>query len=146
MLADEEHAFLQRIAVAVSACVGAVMTHFPSGLRVDASGPGGFDMSVMIEDGKYILYFGNWTEDFLSEDAARRTFEAALSGDARLRAETLAGRQWRWTLERRDEDGQWIAESTVAHVIWRFWGRRETIYLRNTFPRRLPLTRASVAR
>lgn len=145
MLAPEEHAFLQRIAIAVSDCVGATAAQFPSGLAVKASGADGFDMTVMIEGGRYALYFDNWTEEFVSGEAAWRMFEAALSGDARLRVDTLSGRRWRWALERRDETGHWIEESAVSHVIWRVWGEREMVYLRNTFPRRTSIGREDVA-
>lgn len=137
MLARQDQSFLQEIEVAIGACPGAQVARTATGLSVKASGPHGFDMAVMVEDGRYALYFDNWTEEFVSDEMARRTFEAALAGTARLRVDTLAGRRWRWTLETVDESGRWIAESTIGHVIWRFWGRQATFYLRNTFPRGL---------
>lgn len=105
-------------------------------MAMRASGPKGFDISVMVENGHYILTFGEWTEEFGDATLAHRLISAAVDGTARLKVDAIAGRNWRWTLECLDEDGRWIAESTVGHVIWRFWGQPSTSYLRNIFPRR----------
>ena len=136
MLARQDQSFFQDIELAIGSCAGAQMARFPNGISVMASGPGGFDMAVVVEDGRYALYFDNWTEEFVSDEAARRTFEAALAGTARLRVDTLAGRRWRWTLETLDDTGRWVAESTIGHAIWRFWGQQASFYLRNSFPLR----------
>jgi hypothetical protein len=133
MLARNENLFLQDIESAVRRCADAQVSRFPTGLAVRASGANGFDMSIMVEDGRYALYFDNWTEEFDCEDIARETFEAALTGEARLRVDMLSGRRWRWTLERLDDNGRWQPESTIGHVTWRFWGQPSTLYLRNTF-------------
>lgn len=135
MLAKQEDLFLRDINAAIRRCAGARVERYPSGLSVKGSGPNGFDMTVMIEDGRYALYFDNWAEEFESDEIARRTFEAALSGEARLRVDLLSGRSWRWTLEMLDENSNWVPESTIGHVIWRFWGRPSRMYLRNDFPR-----------
>jgi hypothetical protein len=134
MLAKQENSFLEEIENSVRGCSGAMMERHPSGLSVSASGPRGFSMSVMVEGGRYTVCFDNWFEEFDCPEAARQTFEAALKGDARLKVDILSGRRWRWTLERRDEGGSWRAESTTGHVIWRFWGRQSSVYLRNAFP------------
>lgn len=138
MLAQRNEVFLQTIENTIDLCVGAQVGRLASGFLVKASGPNGFDMTIMIEDGRYALYFDNWAEEFDCEHVARQTFEAALHGRARLRVDALAGRSWRWTLERLDANGNWIAESTLGHVTWRFWGRRSSLYLRNDFPLSLP--------
>jgi hypothetical protein len=134
MLAEEEASFLHDIENVVRGCAGAMVKRYPSGLSVSASGPRGFSMSVMVENGRYTVYFDNWFEEFDCADAARQTFEAAVKGEARLKVDVLSGRRWRWTLERRDESGSWRAESTTGHVMWRFWGRQSSLYLRNAFP------------
>jgi len=134
MLAKQENVFLQEIESSVRGCTGAMVERHSSGLTVSASGPRGFRMSVMVENGRYAVYFDNWFEEFDCPDAARQMFEAALKGEARLKVDMLSGRRWRWTLERRDEAGTWQTESTTGHVIWRFWGRQSSVYLRNAFP------------
>lgn len=133
MLARPDHEFLQSVEIALSACTGVQVTRFATGVTVKSSGPDGFDITVMAEDGLYILQFDNWTEEFLTEEPALRTFAAALAGEARLRVDTLGGRRWRWTLEIRDRDGQWRPESTIGHVTWRLWGRQASLHLRNAF-------------
>lgn len=90
-------------------------------------------MTILIEDGCYVLAFDEWTEEFEDAAAARGLFASALDGSARLKVESLSGRPWRWTLESLDPTGQWIAQSTIGHPIWRFWGRRSVDYLRNDF-------------
>lgn len=137
MLARQAQAFLQEIEVAIGRCAGAEVSRTATGISVRGSGPHGFDMAIMVEDERYAVYLDNWTEEFASDELARRTFEAALAGKARLRVDTLAGRQWRWTLETLDLSGRWVPESTVGHAVWRFWGRQASYYLRNTFPRHL---------
>ncbi len=91
----------------------------------------------MVEDGRHILTFGDWTEEFGDAALANRLIAAAIDGTARLKVDAVGGRSWRWTLECLDEDGRWHPESTVGLVIWRFWGKPSTSYLRNVFPRRV---------
>ena len=138
MLARREQLFLQDIENTLRRFTGAQVTRYATGIMIKAASAKGFDMSVMVDDGRYALYLDNWTEEFESDDLARRTFEAALTGEARLRVDALSGRAWRWTLETLDEAGNWVAESTTSHVVWRFWGRPSVIYLRNVFVRELP--------
>ncbi len=135
MLARQEDLFLRDVEAAIRHCGGAQTTRSQTGISVKASGPSGFDMVAMVEGGRFALYFDNWVEEFDCDEIARRTFEAALAGEARLRVDMLSGRRWRWTLEKLNEDGKWLAESTIGHVTWRFWGRPSSIYLRNAFPR-----------
>jgi hypothetical protein len=136
MLARQESLFLQDIEAALGCFAGVQVDRHQSGISVKAAGPHGFDMTVMVENGRYALYFDNWTEDFDCDEIAMRTFAAALAGEARLRVDMLSGRRWRWTLETLDESGRWDPESTIGHVTWRFWGRPSSIYLRNTFVKR----------
>ena len=133
MLARPDHEFLQGIEIALSACTGAQVIRMANGVTVRSSGPDGFDMTVLAEDGVYVLQFDNWTEEFLSEEMALRTFVAALSGEARLKVDTLGERRWRWTLEMRDAAGAWKPESTIGHVTWRLWGRQSSYYLKNAY-------------
>jgi hypothetical protein len=133
MLAKDHHPFLQEMEAIARGYAGANVERLPSGLAVKGSGPDGFDMAIVVEDGRYALYFDNWAEEFECDEIARRLLEAALKGDARLRVDLLSGRRWRWTLEMLDESGYWLPESTISHVIWRFWGRHSSVYLRNAY-------------
>jgi hypothetical protein len=144
MLAKQEDLFLRDLESAARECAGATVKRYPSGLSVKSSGPDGFDMAVIVEDGHYSLYFDNWAEELENGEIAREMFEAALKGNARLRVDMLSGRRWRWTLEKKDEDGSWLTASTTGHVLWRFWGRQSSIYLRNAFPKHpLPTVHAA---
>ena len=128
--------FLPGLDEALSAYLGVAVKRYPNGLTVAAPSPSGFEMTAMVSDAGYALYFDNWVEEFESSEIALQIFTEALKGKARLKVDLLAGRRWRWTLERLNDAGEWFAESTTDHVIWRFWGRQSTIYLRNAFPLR----------
>ena len=97
MLARREQLFLQDIENTLRRFTGAQVTRYATGIMIKAAGAKGFDMSVMVDDGRYALYLDNWTEEFECDDLARRTLEAALTGEARLRVDALSGRAWRWT-------------------------------------------------
>lgn len=137
MRAGHENSFLADIETAARSCSGAVTVRTPSALTVSASGPEGFTMAATVDDGRFVLYFDDWFEEFESEEMARQMFEAALNGKARLKVDALAGKRWRWTLELQCDDGTWRAESTTGHVLWRFWGQQSSFYLRNEFQRDL---------
>jgi len=134
MLAKQESAFLKDIENSVRQRTGTMLVRHPTSVTVNASGPLGFRMSAMVEDGRFTLYFDDWFEEFECEEIARDIFDAALKGEARLKVDILSGRRWRWTLERLDASGNWRSEGSIGHVIWRFWGRQSSIYLRNEFP------------
>ncbi|MGE0698122.1 MAG: hypothetical protein AB7O57_03425 [Hyphomicrobiaceae bacterium] len=107
-------------------------------MRVDASGSDGFKIALYTDGASFAVSLGEWSEEFLDSDEALQLFEAAMSGEARLRVTCLASRRWRWTLERRGEDGRWVPYSTVGHVVWRFWGRQSVELLSNDFVPRSP--------
>jgi hypothetical protein len=140
MLVRRDQAFLHDIETVIRRFDAAKMQRLTNGFAVEASGTDGFDMAVLVENGHFILCFGNWSEDFESDEVARRLFEAALDGKARLKIDSLGGQPWRWTLERLDDSGRWSPESTMAHMTWRFWGRASTIYLSNSFSSKQPKT------
>lgn len=133
MATERDDAFLDSLESTARMFLGAAPVRQMRSLSVKSGGAGGFEMSAMAANGRYALTFGGWGEEFESPEAARDYFEAALRGEARLRLETLGGRPWRWTLERLNQDGQWVPQSTITHAIWRFWGRRETRYLVNAY-------------
>ena len=90
-------------------------------------------MAIIVEEERVSLAFDEWVEEFDDADVARRIFAAALDGTARLKVDLLAGRPWRWTLERLDQSGDWVPESTIGRVTWRIWGLPSVAYLRNNF-------------
>lgn len=136
MLARREHIFLEDIGSTLSHWSGTQVSRSATNITVSASSASGFDMAIVVEEGRCILAFDEWVEEFEDAELARRTFAAALDGTARLKVDTLSGRRWRWTLERLDKAGQWIPQSTIGHVIWRFWGSASVVYLRNNFAQR----------
>jgi len=131
MLAHRERLFIDDLDSAIRLQCGREPCRLANGLVVQPSGPEGFGLTVIADAGRYALYFDGWAEEFGSDEIVRRLVLAALSGDVRLRVDLLGGRRWRWTLESLDANGAWQPESTLSHVTWRFWGARETQYLRN---------------
>ncbi len=137
MLVRREQLFLEELAELLRLCSGAQVVSTPSGLSIGAANADGFDMAVTVFDGQYVLTFDRWEETFSDVGYVKSLFEAAVRGDARLRVDTLAGKRWRWTLERRRNEDEWIAESSIGHPIWRFWGKPEATFLRNEFERNI---------
>lgn len=136
MLARRETIFLEEIGSEIASWVGTRVALSASGLTVTASHPNGFDMSILVTGNHYVVAFDEWSEEFEDAEEARHIFLAAVEGTARLRVEMLSGRKWRWTLERLAKSGDWIPESTIGHVIWRFWGKASVVCLRNGFVHR----------
>ena len=134
MLAREEDLFLDDLRSTLLQWSDTRVARSPSSVSVSASDTHGFDMAIVVDEGRFTLAFDEWVEEFDDADLARQIFAAALDGTARLRVDMIADRKWRWTLERLDEQaGEWVPESTIGHVAWHFWGRPSVVYLRNTF-------------
>ncbi len=133
MLARPEELVLDDISRTLLPWCGARIERSASGISVDVSDPRGFDMAIVVEGDRITLAFDEWVEEFFDVDYARHIFGAALDGTARLKVDLLSGKPWRWTLERLDQFGEWVPESTIGHVTWRIWGRSSVVYLRNNF-------------
>lgn len=133
MLPASEALFLDQLGSTLSGRSDVVFSRAQTGLTVAASDPQGFDMALLIDDGAYHVSFDEWQEICDDAGVAARLLEDAMTGAVRLRVDTLAGRGWRWTLERLGDDGTWAPHSTISHPTWRIWGRRGVIYRRNSF-------------
>lgn len=131
MLALLERQCLDRIEGYAGDCTALAVLRSEGGIAIAPKVSGGFDMALSISGGAYTLCFDRWEETFDDPDYVCGLIEDALTGEARLRVDTLAKQRWRWTLERRDASGRWVAESTIGYPTWRFWGKAGVEYLRN---------------
>lgn len=138
MLVGREQIFLTELEGVARDCRGVRVQRSASGITVAAQSLSGFDMSVWVVEGVYQLTFDGWTEDFEDGAVAARLFVAALRGEARLKIDCIGGQRWRWTLETLCDGDRWHPQSTIGHAIWRLWGQRSVIHLRNAFAHRAP--------
>ena len=100
---------------------------------VPARSPEGFRTSFAIDDQQCTLYFDECAVDVASVAQALDLLRAALSGEIRLRIDTVSGRAYRWSVERQNVDGNWRAEHVIAVFNFKFWGRVASVYRQNDF-------------
>jgi len=104
----------------------------PGFIRIPATSPGGFDITLLSADGGHVLFLGGWHDEFADLDLALTYVRLALSGDLRLEVEVIGAKASSWSLQRRRADGSWQEESLCATAFGTFWRRRRTvIQLRN---------------
>ena len=133
MLASESRQIFAQIERMLSSCPAARHVRGVRSLSVPASGPDGFDIVLALDQSECILCLDGWSLEFNRPEQALEYVELALCGDLRLRINSLAGRPWRWTLERLALDRSWKVENVMGYLRLRFWGEKRVIYLRNDF-------------
>ncbi len=101
------------------------------GLTIPASGYSGFDVALRVVEGGCWVALDGWVEELESLDAGRDILMAALSGEARLAIDTIAGRPRQWTLQLLDTRGDWVSQSSTGRATWMLWGKPGVIYRRN---------------
>lgn len=136
MLVRREQFFLNELEGVARDCGGCRIERSAAGLTVAAQSLSGFDLSIWVEAGVYVLTFDGWTEEFEDRNAAARLFISALRGEARLKVDCIGDKRWRWTLETLCDGDRWHPQSTIGHAVWRLWGARSVIHLRNAFSNR----------
>ena len=99
-----------------------------------AVAPAGVDgFSVWLTDKKpgYTVGYDGWHEEFDDEGAALDAFAFGLSEDCRLKVIQRGKFECSWTLEGKDENGQWSEDSKTSLVFIPFWRKKCTIYRQN---------------
>ena len=99
-------------------------------LTVSAPTPNGFDVTLIENDGVYIVAYDGWHEHFESQEEALRCFGSAFSDDFRLRVTLRGDYPYKWTLEHK-KDGAWTEWSTTGLFLFPFWRRRRVQYRQN---------------
>lgn len=100
-------------------------------IRVTPLSPMGLPVTLILSDGRCTVALATWHDDFECVDLALSFVELAISGDLRLKVETVGAKPNAWTVERLMPDGTWAVESSMSAVRLFSWGRRAVHYLRN---------------
>ena len=91
----------------------------------------GFPVSLNINGyNSFTVAFGNWHEEFDSEDEALNCFAFGLSNECRLKIAQRGSNIYKWTVEYL-KDNKWIEDSTTGFFNFQFWVRSEIKYLQN---------------
>ena len=100
-------------------------------ITVEAIDSNGF--SVWLTDKKpgYTVGYDGWHDEFDDEDEALSAFAFGLSEDCRLKVIRRGDAECAWTVEGRDDTGQWISDSTTGLLFTPFWRKKTTTYRQN---------------
>ncbi len=101
-------------------------------LTIYASGPGGFDISVIDEENQVTVYFEGWHQHFDTTEEALQCVGFGLSGESRIKVERRGSTAYRWTLEYRDGD-DWKFDGLTSLVFYPFWKTGCVSYLQNHY-------------
>lgn len=104
----------------------------PQPITIPASGPDGFDISVVYEPDTVRVSFGGLEQDFENADDAMVWINRAMSRSYRLRIDFVGLRPYCWQLEKVGDAGppHVCLASGFAVMFWAF-RRRKTIYRQN---------------
>lgn len=107
------------------------LDHGDDFIRVTPLSPTGLPVTLILADGRCTVALATWHDDFECVDLALSFVELAISGDLRVKVETVGAKPHAWTVERLMRDGTWAVESSMSAVRLFTWGRRAVHYLRN---------------
>lgn len=99
-------------------------------VRVPPQRSEGFEVGLEVRDGRFVVSFDGWHEEFESEEEALNCFGFGLSLDCRLRVVRRGGSAYKWTVQSKTETG-WADDSEVGLLLVPFWRRREEVILQN---------------
>lgn len=92
----------------------------------------GFTVAFVVERRGYTVHCDRWHERFSLFSDAVDLFAVALTEDARLAVWSRGGKPYAWILQQR-VGRLWRTVGTVRRFLFRFWQRREVVYLCNRF-------------
>jgi hypothetical protein len=90
----------------------------------------GFTVSLVEDQGRYIVAFDGWHEVFQDKEQALRCFAFGLSSGCRLKEVRRGDVAYKWIVEAK-EGGQWVEDSITGRYFFPFWKRKEVRYLQN---------------
>lgn len=137
MQANDIHELVAQAAMLIESFPHADLIRGIHCLTVPATSPGGFRTRFAIDKQQCTLYFDDCAVDVASTAQALELLELALSGELRLRIDTVSGRPHRWSVERRNVDGGWRAEHVASVFNFKFWGRTASVCRQNDFGHRV---------
>ena len=103
------------------------------GILIEPENEDGFPVEVQeLSETEYIVNFGGWHEHFDNVHEAFSCVSFGLSSKCRLKIHSRSLKEYRWTVQAL-ENGEWVDESTVGLVFFRYFGTPKTEYRQNTY-------------
>jgi hypothetical protein len=90
----------------------------------------GFAVDFTVTGNQYTVSFNGWHEEFTDATEALNCFAFGLSDECRLKECRRGQFAYKWTVESK-QDGEWVADSETALVLFPFWRRAQVVYLQN---------------
>jgi hypothetical protein len=103
----------------------------PERIEVSPSSSDGFTVGLLGSAAPFTVYFDGWHEDFATEEEALNCFTFGLSGGCRLRVEYRGRTPVKWTVQSREQTGEWVGISVVGMLLVPFWRPKRIVHLRN---------------
>ena len=97
----------------------------------------GFTVSLVDNSPDYTISFDGWHEEYDDIDKALNVFAFGLSEECRLRVSYRGRFAHAWTVEQKDEEGQWFfcewigCSETGLLIPPLFWLKKRTVYFQN---------------
>jgi hypothetical protein len=95
----------------------------PEGITVPAASEHGFDVSLLFQEGRYLVGFHRWGLDAFDPSEAgiaERLFAACLSDRTRLMVVARGGKDVSWRLEKLNGEA-WVTLAHVSNLLKPFW-------------------------
>ena len=105
-------------------------TATPSSIRIEALDGSGFEVSLEVRPGVFVVHFDGWHEEFTSADDALNCLAFGLSDSCRLAVTYRGAMPTKWVLESRQGEN-WSPNSETGLLIFPFWRRSRVVYKRN---------------
>lgn len=90
----------------------------------------GFEVSLYDCGDQIIVGYGGWHEHFTEFEEARKCFFSGLNGKRRLKVESRASFDYKWTVQSERED-KWEDVDVSGLLLFPFWRKHKVRYLQN---------------
>jgi hypothetical protein len=100
-------------------------------ITVEAADDDGFSVWLTEKKPGYTVGYDGWHDEFEDEEDALNAFAFGLSDDCRLKVVRRGSSDCAWTVEGKNENGNWIGDSTTGLLITPFWRKKTITYRQN---------------
>ena len=100
-------------------------------ITIKAKDEKGFDITLYDDSGRLTVAFGNWHNEFDTEEEAINIIGFGLSNECRLKEFKKGKTIYKWVVESL-EDGKWVECFTTGLIFYPFWRKTsEEIFQNN---------------
>ena len=94
----------------------------------------GFRVTFSMSGRRFTVSFNGWHEEFDDEEEAVNCFGLGLSDRTRLKVCSGGRFEYRWAVEKKEDD-TWVGVSETGLLFFPFWLKRRVFYLQNDWIR-----------